>query len=214
MVFRSPSLSALFPCPFRSETLPFYQSEGRREWGKSPSPLDLAGSSLAHCLSFSNKKKLLKKATARIRKNAAYFRVNYGLVIAGVTAAAMAVNPAALAVVAILGACWAWLFGVRTAPLVINGRQFSERETLVGAAAVSAVVVFFLTSVGTVLFTALGISVAAIAAHGATRVPDELFTDEIEGSSGGAGGLLGLLAGGGGGGAVQAAASRAVAAAV
>lgn len=126
----------------------------------------------------------------------------------------MAVNPAALAVVALLGACWAWLFGVRTAPLVINGRQFSEREALVGAAAASAVVVFFLTSVGTVLFTALGISVAAIAAHGATRVPDELFTDEIEGAggAGGAGGLLGLLTGGGG--AVQAAASRAVAAAV
>lgn len=126
----------------------------------------------------------------------------------------MAVNPAALAVVALLGACWAWLFGVRTAPLVVNGRQFSEREALVGAAAASAVVVFFLTSVGTVLFTALGISVAAIAAHGATRVPDELFTDEIEaGGAGGAGGLLGLLTGGGGA-AVQAAASRAVAAAV
>ena len=124
----------------------------------------------------------------------------------------MAVNPAALAVVALLGACWAWLFGVRTSPLVINGRQFSEREALVGAAAASAVVVFFLTSVGTVLFTALGISVAAIAAHGATRVPDELFTDEIESGGAGAGGLLGLLTGGGG--AVQAAASRAVAAAV
>lgn len=123
----------------------------------------------------------------------------------------MAVNPASLAVVAILGACWAWLFGVRASPLVINGRTFSEKEALVGAAAASAVVVFFLTSVGTVLFTALGISVAAIAAHGATRVPDELFTDEIESGSGGAGGLLGLLTGGG---AVQAAASRAVAAAV
>jgi len=126
----------------------------------------------------------------------------------------MAVNPAALAVVALLGACWAWLFGVRTSALVVNGRTFSEREVLVGAAAASAVVVFFLTSVGTVLFTALGISVAAIAAHGATRVPDELFTDEIEASGGGAGGLLGLLTGSGGGAAVQAAASRAVAAAV
>lgn len=35
-------------------------------------------------------------------------------------------------------------------------------------------------SVGTVLFTALGISVAAIALHGSFRVPDDLFTDEIE----------------------------------
>jgi hypothetical protein len=35
-------------------------------------------------------------------------------------------------------------------------------------------------SVGTVLFTALGISVATICAHGAFRVPDDLFTDEAE----------------------------------
>lgn len=35
-------------------------------------------------------------------------------------------------------------------------------------------------SVGTVLFTALGISVAAICAHGAFHVPDEVFTDDPE----------------------------------
>lgn len=35
-------------------------------------------------------------------------------------------------------------------------------------------------SVGTVLFTALGISCAAIGLHGALRQPDDLFTDEAE----------------------------------
>lgn len=35
-------------------------------------------------------------------------------------------------------------------------------------------------SVGTVLFLALGISVAGIALHGSCRVPDDLFTDEAE----------------------------------
>jgi hypothetical protein len=35
-------------------------------------------------------------------------------------------------------------------------------------------------SVGTILFTALGISVAAICAHGAFHVPDDLFTEEAE----------------------------------
>ena len=35
-------------------------------------------------------------------------------------------------------------------------------------------------SVGTLLFTALGISFAAIAVHGALRQPDDLFTDEPE----------------------------------
>ena len=35
-------------------------------------------------------------------------------------------------------------------------------------------------SVGIKLFTALGISCAAIALHGAFRQPDDLFTDEAE----------------------------------
>ena len=35
-------------------------------------------------------------------------------------------------------------------------------------------------SVGTVLFLALGISVAGVALHGICRVPDDLFTDEAE----------------------------------
>ena len=35
-------------------------------------------------------------------------------------------------------------------------------------------------SVGTILFTALGISVAVISLHGACRIPDDLFTDEVE----------------------------------
>ncbi len=38
----------------------------------------------------------------------------------------------------------------------------------------------FFCRVGTILFTALGISVAAIALHGCMRVPDDLFTDEAE----------------------------------
>ena len=35
-------------------------------------------------------------------------------------------------------------------------------------------------SVAAVLFTAIGISFVAIAVHGSLRVPDDLFTDEIE----------------------------------
>ena len=35
-------------------------------------------------------------------------------------------------------------------------------------------------SIGVILATALGISVAAVALHGSLRTPDDLFTDEIE----------------------------------
>lgn len=46
-----------------------------------------------------------------------------------------------------------------------------------------------LCSVGTILFTAIGISLTAIGLHGACRQPDDLFTDEAEQQ----GGLLGFL---------------------
>jgi hypothetical protein len=72
------------------------------------------------------------------------------------------------------------LFVVRgDAPLVIGGRTISEREKLLGAAAISVAVIFFLSGVGSVLFSALSIGVAGVAVHGALRVPDDLFLDDV-----------------------------------
>ena len=108
----------------------------------------------------------------------------------------MALNPGALLVLAALGAAWTWLTAVRSTPVVINGRTLSERETLLAASATSVIVVFFLTSAGAVLFSALGLSAAAVAAHGAFRAPDDLFTDDAAVEA--PGGLLGMLTGAGG----------------
>jgi len=44
--------------------------------------------------------------------------------------------------------------------------------------AVSVIVIFFLSSVGSVLFMGLGLGIAGVAAHGAMRVPDDLFLDD------------------------------------
>eukprot|EP00775_Hariotina_reticulata_P006082 gene6082-6322_t len=56
----------------------------------------------------------------------------------------------------------------------------SEREKLMGMSAISFVVVFFLTSVANVVFSALTLSFFIVAVHGAFRVPDDLFLDESE----------------------------------
>lgn len=129
------------------------------------------------------------EATGRLRKNAAYFRVNYLMFVGLVTAVCFCLHPASLIVVAFLSMAWVYLFVVRQAPIVIGGRTFSEREKFVGISVVSLIITFFLTSVGTILFLALGISVAGIALHGSCRVPDDLFTDEAESQQG----LLGFL---------------------
>lgn len=54
----------------------------------------------------------------------------------------------------------------------------SEREKFFGLLGFSLVVAFFLSSIGAVLFYALALGVAAVALHGAMRVPDDLFLDE------------------------------------
>lgn len=129
------------------------------------------------------------EATGRLKKNGAYFRVNYLAFMLVVTITCMVLNPTSLIVLGCLALLWAYLFGIRKDPIVIGGRSFSEREKLLGLTVTSAIMIFFVTSVGTILFTALGISVAVIGVHGACRVPDDLFTDEVEQQSG----LLGFF---------------------
>lgn len=121
----------------------------------------------------------LAEATARIRKNLAYFRINYLIIVLVTLALCIAFNPGALLVLCVVAAAWGYVFIVRTTPLTIAGRTLSEREKLLGMTALSFVTLFFLTSVGAILFSALCLGVTVIALHGAVRVPDDLFTDEV-----------------------------------
>ena len=64
------------------------------------------------------------QATSRLRKNAAYFRVNYLVFVGLVTAVCFAFHPTSLFVVAFLAMAWGYLFLVRQAPIVLAGRTF------------------------------------------------------------------------------------------
>ena len=67
---------------------------------------------------------LLLQATGRLKKNAAYFRVNYLTFMLVVTVTCMLLNPTSLLVLGLLAMLWAYFFGVRTSPVVIGGRTF------------------------------------------------------------------------------------------
>ena len=67
--------------------------------------------------------KTQQQATARLRKNAAYFRTNYAMVLLGSVAAGFLMHPSSLFVLAALVVGWVYVFAVRTGPLVINGRE-------------------------------------------------------------------------------------------
>ncbi|KAK4724687.1 hypothetical protein R3W88_027466 [Solanum pinnatisectum] len=132
-------------------------------------------------------------ATLRIRKNYSYFRTNYLSLLAVVLAFSLITNPFSLILLTGLLAAWLFLYLFRPSdpPLVLFGRQFSERETL-GVLIVSTVVVIFLTSVGSVLVSALMIGLAIVCTHAAFRVPEDLFLDDQESP---ATGFLSFLAG-------------------
>lgn len=131
------------------------------------------------------------EAITRARKNWFYFRINYSIILTGVVALSLIFNPGALFFLLALLAGWVYLYLIRSEPLVINGRTFSEREVLLGMS-VFTIIMIFMTSVGSILISALLIGGAICFAHGAYRVPDDLFLDEQES----AGGFLSFLSSG------------------
>ncbi|CAL9051542.1 unnamed protein product [Musa banksii] len=149
----------------------------------------------------------LGDAASRLRNNLAYFRVNYVAVVAAVLAISLITNPFSLLVLLALlaGWCLLYLFRPSDPPLVILGRTFSDRETL-GFLVLATIFVVFLTSVGSLLISALVAGAAIIGAHGAFRVPEDLFLDEQE--AGAASGLLSFLSGAASTGPVALAAAR------
>lgn len=90
-------------------------------------------------------------------------------------------HPFSLLVLLSLLASWCFLYLFRPSdqPLVIFGRNFSDRETL-AILVVSTIVVVFLTSVGSLLVSGLLVGLTIVCAHGAFRIPEDLFLDDQE----------------------------------
>ncbi|XP_061351711.1 PRA1 family protein B1-like [Gastrolobium bilobum] len=128
----------------------------------------------------------LTEAYSRIRKNFSYFRVNYLTLIAFALVVSLITHPFSLLVLFGLLASWSFLYLFRPSdqPLVLFGRTFADRETL-GILGVLTVFVVFLTSVGSLLISALMVGLAIVCAHGAFRVPEDLFLDDQEPNSAG-----------------------------
>jgi hypothetical protein len=126
----------------------------------------------------------VSEALTRIKKNSSYFKVNYLMFMLVTTAVTFLMHPTSLFTLGFLIGLWIYVILIRTSPLSIGGRVLSDREKLYGMAAISFITIFFLTSVGTVLFSALAVGMAVIVTHGAMRQPDDLFLDEVETNQG------------------------------
>ncbi|KAK3260929.1 hypothetical protein CYMTET_30139 [Cymbomonas tetramitiformis] len=124
------------------------------------------------------------EATGRVRKNINYFKVNYILFLCGTLILFLVTHPISMFLLLGLGASWVYLFVVRSETLVISGRTISDREQLWGMSAATVLLIFFLSSAGSVIFMGLGVGITGIVLHGAFRVPDDLFLDDNEGTGG------------------------------
>ncbi|XWS74408.1 hypothetical protein CRYUN_Cryun02cG0213500 [Craigia yunnanensis] len=120
-------------------------------------------------------------ATLRVRKNFAYFRANYLTLLAGVLAFSLISHPFSLIILLSLTSAWLFLYALRPSdrPVVIWGRTYSDRETLAILLALT-VVVIFLTSVGSLMISGIMVGLGIVCAHGAFRMPEDLFLDEQE----------------------------------
>ncbi|KAK9154049.1 hypothetical protein Sjap_001529 [Stephania japonica] len=160
----------------------------------------------------------LSDGASRLRKNLSYFRTNYAALLGAVLALSLLSHPLSLLLLLSLLAAWLFLYLFRPSdhPLVILGRPFSDRETLALLLLLTLFVVF-LTSVGSLLISALMVGTGIVCLHGAFRVPEDLFLDDQDGGVG-VGIGIGIGAGGSGllsflGGAATSAAAAATAAA-
>ncbi|KAG8051106.1 hypothetical protein GUJ93_ZPchr0009g2164 [Zizania palustris] len=137
-----------------------------------------------------------RHATSRLRRNLAYFRVNYAAVVAFALGASLLAHPFSLLILLglLTGWCFLYLFRGSDQPVFLFGRSFSDHETLLGLV-IASFVVFFFTSVASLIISGLLVGGAIVAAHGAFRMPEDLFLDDADAASGNsaAQGLLSFL---------------------
>jgi len=117
-------------------------------------------------------------ATSRMQKNLNYFKINYMIATLGILSAFILYHPSSLLILSAISAAWCYVFMIRQEPLKIGEREVSAREKMLGMTGLSALIIFFLSSAGTYIFSGMGVALLGIGAHSAARVPDDLFIDD------------------------------------
>ena len=127
----------------------------------------------------------LSEATSRLRRNLGYFRVNYAAIVAFLLTASLLAHPFSLLALLDILAAWCFLYAFHPSdqPVVLFGRTFTDRETLLRLV-VASVLAFFL-STASLIISGLLDGGAIIPAHRACRMPEDLFLDDSSAASSG-----------------------------
>ncbi|XP_038972526.1 PRA1 family protein F3-like [Phoenix dactylifera] len=118
-------------------------------------------------------------AASRLRRNIAYFRANYTIVILLAVFLSLIWHPPSLIAFVALSVAWFFLYSSHDRPLVLFGRAIDE-GTVLTALSVITVVALVVTDVAWNLLASIMVGLAIVGIHAVFRTTDDLFLDEQE----------------------------------
>ncbi|KAH7577628.1 hypothetical protein ACOSQ2_001408 [Xanthoceras sorbifolium] len=124
------------------------------------------------------------EATARIKRNLSYFRVNYAMIVLVILFLSLLWHPISMIVFLIVFIAWFFLYFFRDEPLVIFNRQVDDRFILVILGIITILSLIF-TNVWLNVLVSVLIGVFLVVLHAAFRATEDLYNEEGDGADNG-----------------------------